>query len=86
MKECAVNVQPCMHGRGRKFSILYNFIIYITPYSAPLIHIVHISMYICSNGTHTESHHMLRMYIYAFGTHMIPYNIPECIYATGIGM
>ena len=73
MKECAVNVQPCMHGRGRKFSILYNFIIYITPYPASLIwacaHIVHISMYICSNGTHTESHNMLRIYICLWNSH-----------------
>ena len=63
MKECAVNVHSCMHSRGRKFSVLYNFIIYITPYPAPLIHIVHISMYIYSNGTHTESHNMLRIYM-----------------------
>ena len=69
MKQCAVNVQPCncMHGHGRKFSILYNFIIYITPYPASLIwacaHIVHISMYIYSNGTHTESHNMLCTYM-----------------------
>ena len=78
----------CMHGHERKFSILYNFIIYVTPYPVPLIwacaHMAHISMYIYSNGIHTESHNMLRIYICLWNLHDIPYIITSLSAFIGI--